>query len=116
MEGMISSFSIDPSQDTEREHYKLLIGSIIPRAIAFVTMMSKDGILNGAILHHLMVPRRGIDLPNLSGKAVFIAAGTNDPICSPMESSELQSLLEKANAHEELHLGNRGHQLTVEES
>lgn len=71
--------------------------------------------LKGAILHHPMVPRAGIDLPDLSGKSVFIAAGTNDPICSPLESSELQSLLGKANAKVELHWENRGHQLTVEE-
>lgn len=71
--------------------------------------------LKGAILHHPMVPRKGIDLPDLSGKSVFIAAGTNDPICSPMESSELQSLLEKANANVEIHWENRGHQLTAEE-
>jgi phospholipase/carboxylesterase len=68
--------------------------------------------LKGAILHHPMVPRKGIELPDLSGKSVFIAAGTNDPICSPMESTELQSLLEKANANVELHWENRGHQLT----
>lgn len=29
---------------------------------------------------------------------MFIAAGTNDPICSPMESTELKCLLEGANA------------------
>ncbi|MGD6832884.1 flavin reductase family protein [Sutcliffiella halmapala] len=40
--------SIDPTQNTERENYKFLIGSIIPRPIAFVTTISKDGILNGA--------------------------------------------------------------------
>ena len=40
--------SIDPSTNTERENYKFLIGSIIPRPIAFVTTISKDGILNGA--------------------------------------------------------------------
>ncbi|WP_129731391.1 MULTISPECIES: alpha/beta hydrolase [Bacillaceae] len=71
--------------------------------------------LKGAILHHPMVPRRGIDLPDLSGKAVFIAAGTNDPICSPMESGELQSLLEKAHANVEIHWEDRGHQLTPQE-
>lgn len=52
--------------------------------------------LKGAILHHPMVPRRGIELPNLTGKKVFIAAGTNDPICSPAESTELVKLLEEA--------------------
>jgi flavin reductase (DIM6/NTAB) family NADH-FMN oxidoreductase RutF len=45
---MISMLSIDPSTNSERENYKLLIGSIIPRPIAFVTTHSRDGILNGA--------------------------------------------------------------------
>lgn len=40
--------SIDPKQNTERDNYKLLIGSIIPRPIAFVTTQSEDGIVNGA--------------------------------------------------------------------
>lgn len=40
--------SIDPATITERENYKFLIGSIIPRPIAFVTSISKDGVLNGA--------------------------------------------------------------------
>ncbi|MGF9965466.1 flavin reductase family protein [Bacillus rhizoplanae] len=40
--------SIDPSKNTERENYKFLIGSIIPRPIAFVTTISKEHILNGA--------------------------------------------------------------------
>jgi flavin reductase (DIM6/NTAB) family NADH-FMN oxidoreductase RutF len=40
--------SIDPSKNTERENYKFLIGSIVPRPIAFVTSMSGQGILNGA--------------------------------------------------------------------
>jgi flavin reductase (DIM6/NTAB) family NADH-FMN oxidoreductase RutF len=45
---MISLLSIDPSTNSERENYKFLIGSIIPRPIAFVTTMSKEGTLNGA--------------------------------------------------------------------
>jgi flavin reductase (DIM6/NTAB) family NADH-FMN oxidoreductase RutF len=45
---MISLLSIDPASLSERENYKFLIGSIIPRPIAFVTTLSKDGILNGA--------------------------------------------------------------------
>lgn len=48
MKGLISLLLIDPSQNTERENYKLLIGSIVPRPIAFVTTISKDGVLNGA--------------------------------------------------------------------
>jgi flavin reductase (DIM6/NTAB) family NADH-FMN oxidoreductase RutF len=40
--------SIDPSKNTERENYKFLIGSIVPRPIAFVTTLSDEGIINGA--------------------------------------------------------------------
>jgi phospholipase/carboxylesterase len=61
-----------------------------------------------------MVQIRGIGLPNLSGKHVFIGAGTNDPICSAIETKELLGLLESANAKAELHWENWGHQLTME--
>lgn len=40
--------SLDPANNTERENYKLLTGSIIPRPIAFVTCVAKDGTINGA--------------------------------------------------------------------
>jgi flavin reductase (DIM6/NTAB) family NADH-FMN oxidoreductase RutF len=40
--------SIDPSSLDERENYKFLTGSIIPRPIAFITSLSEGGILNGA--------------------------------------------------------------------
>lgn len=40
--------SIDASKNTERENYKLLIGTIIPRPIAFVTTLNEDGSVNGA--------------------------------------------------------------------
>jgi len=40
--------SIDPKQNSERDNYKLLIGTIIPRPIAFVTTESEEGIVNGA--------------------------------------------------------------------
>ncbi|MFL0583117.1 flavin reductase family protein [Solibacillus silvestris] len=39
---------IDPKQISERENYKFLIGSIIPRPIAFVTSISEDGVVNAA--------------------------------------------------------------------
>jgi flavin reductase (DIM6/NTAB) family NADH-FMN oxidoreductase RutF len=45
---MITLLSIDPASLSERENYKFLIGSILPRPIAFVTTISKDGVLNGA--------------------------------------------------------------------
>lgn len=45
---MITLLSIDPATLSERDNYKFLIGSIIPRPIAFVTTMSEDEVLNGA--------------------------------------------------------------------
>ncbi|MDA7026754.1 alpha/beta hydrolase [Bacillus sp. CLL-7-23] len=83
--------------------------------IAASLLFHYENALKNTILLHPMVPRRGIDLPNLSGKSVFIAAGTNDPICSPMESTELKSLLENADANVELHWENNGHHLTTQE-
>jgi phospholipase/carboxylesterase len=71
-----------------------------------------QGSLKGAILHHPMVPRRGIELPSLSAAPVFIAAGRNDPICSPSETEELVTLLEGAGASVTVHWEYNGHQLT----
>ncbi|WP_405098950.1 alpha/beta hydrolase [Oceanobacillus sp. FSL H7-0719] len=83
--------------------------------IAASLMFHYENALKTAILHHPMVPRRGIKLPNLAEKRVFIAAGTNDPICPPQESEELNKLLANAGAEVELHWENRGHQLTMNE-
>jgi flavin reductase (DIM6/NTAB) family NADH-FMN oxidoreductase RutF len=40
--------AIDPTGQSERDNYKLLTGSIIPRPIAFVTTLSNTGVLNAA--------------------------------------------------------------------
>lgn len=40
--------SIDPDSQSVQDNYKLLIGSIIPRPIAFVTTLSEEGVLNAA--------------------------------------------------------------------
>jgi len=68
--------------------------------------------IKGAILHHPMVPRRGIQLPKLNGTTVFISAGKNDPLCTPEESIDLQKLLDEAGAKVSIHWENNGHQLT----
>jgi len=71
--------------------------------------------LKGAIFHHPMVPRRGIDLPDLTGTPVFISAGTNDPICPASETEDLQALLSNAGAAVTVHWENFGHSLTGSE-
>ncbi|OPA79316.1 hypothetical protein BVG16_09520 [Paenibacillus selenitireducens] len=40
--------SIDPQHQSERDNYKLLIGSIIPRPVALVTTLSNTGSVNAA--------------------------------------------------------------------
>ncbi|MFF2481137.1 alpha/beta hydrolase [Paenibacillus sp. NPDC058071] len=72
--------------------------------------------LRGAVLHHPMVPIRGKELPDLHGKPVFIAAGTNDRICPPHETEELAALLEGAGAEVSVHWEQFGHQLTGSEA
>lgn len=93
----------------------LAIGYSNGANIAASLLFHYQDALAGAILHHPMVPRRGIDLPDLTGKSVFIGAGTNDPLCPAEESLELQSLLEEANAKVKLHWENSGHSITGQE-
>ncbi|SDH73726.1 phospholipase/carboxylesterase [Alteribacillus persepolensis] len=71
--------------------------------------------LKGAVLFHPMVPRRGVELPDLTGLPVFIGAGTNDPICKPEETEELSKLLQQAGAAVDVHWESNGHQLSRNE-
>lgn len=71
--------------------------------------------LQKAILHHPMVPKKGINLPDLTGTEVFITAGDNDPMCPPEEAEELQRLLTNAGADADIHWESNGHQLTMSE-
>ncbi|SDN51590.1 NADH-FMN oxidoreductase RutF, flavin reductase (DIM6/NTAB) family [Paenibacillus sp. yr247] len=41
-------FMIDPARQSERDNYRLMIGSIIPRPIALVTTQSRYGVVNAA--------------------------------------------------------------------
>lgn len=65
--------SIDPASLSERENYKFLIGSIIPRPIAFVTTISTNDILNGAPFSYFNIvssdpPMISISIARPSGK------------------------------------------------
>ena len=83
--------------------------------IAGSLLFHYPGALKGAILHHPMVPRRGVALPDLTGLPCFIGAGKNDPICSPQETEELSGLLKQAGASVTVHWESFGHQLTSSE-
>ncbi|MBM7540376.1 alpha/beta hydrolase [Amphibacillus cookii] len=68
--------------------------------------------LKAAILHHPMVPRRGITLPPQPQLPIFIGAGVNDPICPKQESTDLEQLLRSQEAEVTVHWEENGHQLT----
>lgn len=83
--------------------------------IAASLLFHYEDALAGAILHHPMVPRRGIELPTLTNIPVFISAGTNDPMCSAQESKDLEALLSGAGANVTTAWFNYGHRLTMPE-
>ena len=57
---------IDPKEITSLENYKLLIGSVIPRPIAFVTSISEEGIVNGAPFSYFNVVNSNPPLVSIS--------------------------------------------------
>lgn len=61
--------------------------------IAGSLLFHVQDVFRGAILHHPMVPARGLQLPDLSAIPCFIGAGRNDPLCTPQETEELEGLL-----------------------
>ena len=72
-------------------------------------------VFRGAILHHPMVPRRGVEVPAMPGTPVFIGAGKNDFMCPAIESQELKDILQDSGANVELYWHEYGHQLTQDE-
>ncbi|MBT2730382.1 flavin reductase family protein [Bacillus sp. ISL-75] len=75
--------SIDPALMSERENYKFLIGSIIPRPIAFVTTISKDGVLNGAPFSYFNIvssnpPMISLSIQRSAGSQKDTARNIND--------------------------------------
>lgn len=72
-------------------------------------------VVNGAILHHPMIPRTDIEVPDLTGLKVWIGAGENDQMCPIDQSKGLENYLVNAGANVELFWHNHGHQLTMDE-
>lgn len=83
--------------------------------IAGSLLFHYQGSLKAAILHHPMVPRRGMELANQAGVPIFISAGENDPICTPQETNELFKLLTEAGASVTVNWEKFGHRLTASE-
>jgi flavin reductase (DIM6/NTAB) family NADH-FMN oxidoreductase RutF len=102
MNGFIA---IDPAQNSQQDNYKLIIGSIVPRPIAFVSSQSPEGILNLApfsffngvcsnpptVLFCPMI--RGSDghkkdtLLNIEATGEYVVNIVNETIVSPMNET-----------------------------
>lgn len=78
--------SIDPTQQTERENYKLLVGTVIPRPIAFVTSMSADGLVNAAPFSYFNIVSS--DPPLLSVSVQSRAGVLKDTARNTIEAGE----------------------------
>lgn len=112
----LNSFLDDTAEQYGFDRNKIVaVGYSNGANIAGSLLFHYSDALAGAILHHPMVPLRGVELPDLSSTPIFIGAGTNDPICASEESEELKQLLSQAGADVILHWENHGHQLTGSE-
>ncbi len=112
----LNQFLDDMSVKYNFDRNKILaIGYSNGANIAASLMYHHEDALQGAILLHAMVPRRGVQIPDLKGTPVFIGAGVNDPLIPQAETKELADVLRVANANVTEHWGQAGHQLTREE-
>ncbi|MCD1260362.1 alpha/beta hydrolase [Paenibacillus athensensis] len=84
--------------------------------IAASLLLHYSDAFQGAMLHHPMVPIRGVGPADISGLPVFIGAGRNDPICKPQETEELTGMLRQGGAEVEVHWEYAGHHLTASEA
>lgn len=96
-------------------HKVVAIGYSNGANIAGNLLFRHQGSLAGAILHHPMVPDREASIPSLADVRVWIGAGTNDAMCPPQESEELEQLLSGAGASVQVEWFDYGHQLTMPE-
>ncbi|WP_064093551.1 alpha/beta hydrolase [Rossellomorea aquimaris] len=83
--------------------------------IAASLMYHHESALRGGILFHAMVPRRGVEIPDLSGVPVFIGAGKRDPLIPLPETEELVRNLQEANSPVTDFWTDGGHELRKEE-
>ncbi len=99
------SMIIDPADQSLKENHKIMIGSIVPRPIAFVSTKSNDGILNLAPFSYfngvcsnpptiMFAPaRRGYDgltkdtLNNIQNTKEFVINLVSEEISEPMVAS-----------------------------
>ncbi len=93
-------------------HRVVAIGFSNGANIAASVLLSRAGILAGAVLLHPMVPFEPDALPDLQGTAVFLGAGRQDPLVPEASTLRLAELLTTAGARVETHWSPGGHNLS----
>ena len=83
--------------------------------IASSLLLLRPAVLRGAVLLRGMTPLVPAELPDLSGKAVFLASGKHDPMVPPGNVETLAAMLKNAGADVALEWSEAGHQLTSPE-
>jgi predicted esterase/catechol 2,3-dioxygenase-like lactoylglutathione lyase family enzyme len=83
--------------------------------IAASLLLRRPGVLRGAVLLSPMVPFEPAVLPDLTGTAVFIGAGRQDPMVPPAQTERLAAMLRKAGATVTLYWDAGGHGVTNDE-
>ncbi len=83
--------------------------------IAASVLLRHPGTLRAAVLLSPMLPFVPPSLPDLAGTAVFVGAGTRDPIAPLAQAERLAALLADAGADVTLHREPSGHTLTDHE-
>ena len=108
VEAAAQEYKFDPSR-------VVAVGYSNGANIAASTVLLRPSTLKGAILLRAMVPLVPPLLPDLSGRPVFLSAGTNDPIIPAENVERLAALLRQAGANLELVCNSTGHQLGSKE-
>ena len=83
--------------------------------IAASLMLLHPDLLRAAVLFRAMVPFEPEETADLSGVAVFLAAGRRDTMIPPDNTQRLAEILQEAGADLDLSWKNTGHPLTYEE-
>lgn len=79
--------AIDPNSLNQKENYKLLIGSIVPRPIAFITTLSSDNVVNAAPFSFFNIVSS--DPPMVSVSVQRINGAMKDTARNIVETNEL---------------------------
>lgn len=83
--------------------------------IAVSMLLTRPGVLRGAVLLSPMLPFVPEEPVNLTGTAVFIGAGNMDPLVPSTQIQQLNAILADAGASVTMHLEDVGHSITDRE-